>query len=283
MVRAGEAAVLEAWRGLGYYRRARSLHAAAVRIVEAHGGRVPSDPQALRSLPGVGRYTAGAVASIAFGQRQPIVDGNVMRVLARLADRREPVADALGQAWCWAQATELVQAAHRPGVTNEALMELGATLCTPRTPACDRCPLRSHCRSRKAGSQSQVPVPRTPPRRSELVLHALVDIRRGRVALQRRASGLWQGLLMPPLGEAPPGAVAARVARGLGGARARRRWAEVTFETTHRRIRFIVWSAEMPAGMKVAWIPIARLRERAVPAAALRVIEAARQARAESC
>ena len=99
MTRAGEAAVLRAWRGLGYYRRARSLHAAACAIVERHGGRVPTEVAALRELPGVGRYTAGAVASIAFGRREPIVDGNVARVLSRLADRRESAVDRVGQAW----------------------------------------------------------------------------------------------------------------------------------------------------------------------------------------
>jgi A/G-specific adenine glycosylase len=283
MVRAGELAVLEAWRGLGYYRRARSLHAAAVCIVERHGGQVPSDPEALRALPGVGRYTAGAVASLAFGRREPIVDGNVMRVLARLADRREPVADAAGQAWCWQQAERLVQAAEAPGVTNEAIMELGATLCTPRSPACDHCPLSGQCASRKAGSQSIVPVPRIPPAQRPLVLHALVEIRDGRVALVRKADGLWQGLLVPPCSQAPPSATAAEVVRGLPGMRAGRRLTEVDFATTHRRIRFIVRAARMPATDEFTWVPLSRLRQRAVPAAALRIIEAARQAWPGSC
>lgn len=283
MARAGEAAVLEAWRGLGYYRRARSLHAAAVCIVERHGGEVPSDPQALRALPGVGRYTAGAVASLAFGQREPIVDGNVTRVLARLSDRREPVADTAGQSWCWQQATHLVQAAKNPGVTNEALMELGATICTPRSPACGRCPLSAQCGSRKAGSQAQVPVPRAPPVQRPLVLHVLVEIRAGRVALQRKSDGLWQGLLVPPCSQASPTATAAEVTRSMPGMRAGRRLAEVDFVTTHRRIRFIVRAARLPASGDFTWVPLGRLRHRAVPAAALRVIEAARQAWPGSC
>ena len=156
MALAGEAAVLRAWRGLGYYRRARSLHAAAVAVVERHGGRVPSDARRLRELPGVGRYTAGAVASIAFGKAEAIVDGNVMRVLARLADRRASTVDPAGQAWCWSQAERLAVAARRPGVTNEALMELGATVCTPANPRCDACPLARLCRSRSAGTQAIV-------------------------------------------------------------------------------------------------------------------------------
>ena len=116
-----------------------------------------------------------------------------------------------------------------------------------------------------------------------MVLHALVEIRRGRVALQRRQDGLWQGLLMPPCREASPAATATQAARGLAGIRAGRRLAEVTFDTTHRRIRFIVRLARMSAGSQVEWIPMGRLRRKAVPAAALRVIEAARQAMPGSC
>ena len=278
MVRAGEPAVLEAWRGLGYYRRARSLHAAASRIVQEHGGKVPAEPSELRKLPGVGRYTAGAVASIAFGRREPIVDGNVMRVLARLADRRASVADPAGQAWCWEQATQLVEAAAHPGVTNEALMELGATVCTPAAPACGNCPLASCCGARRAGSQGKVPPPKPRPARRTLVLHALVAVQGGRVAMLRRSEGLWNGLLAPPCVEAAADAGTEAVGGSLPGIRAGRRLAEVSFATTHRQVLFVVRGARVAEASGVTWIPLAELSRRAVPAAALRVIEAARAA-----
>jgi A/G-specific adenine glycosylase len=275
MTRAGEAAVLRAWRGLGYYRRARSLHAAACAIVERHGGKVPTEVAALRELPGVGRYTAGAVASIAFGRREPIVDGNVARVLSRLADRRESAVDRAGQAWCWQGAHELVQAAGDPAVLNEALMELGATVCTPAAPRCEACPLRKVCRSRRAGSQSLVPPPKPAARRQALQLHALVQLGTRGVALERRAAGLWKGLLFPPVVQAHEAIEPARLARLAGASSVRPTGASVDFQTTHRSVRFTVHRAAFPAARGLQWVPIRRLRNEALPAAALRVIEAA--------
>lgn len=275
MAKAGEAAVLKAWRGLGYYRRARSLHAAARMIVERHAGRVPSDPTALRALPGVGRYTAGAVASIAFGRREPIVDGNVTRVLSRLADRRDPSDDPAGQAWCWTGATRLVQAAADPAVLNEALMELGATVCTPAAPRCERCPLRRCCMSRKAGSQSMVPPAKPAPERRTLVLHALVQLGTRGVALERRADGLWRGLLCPPLVEAPAQASPSVLAKRSGAVRVESAVVEVPFQTTHRAVRFMVHRATFRARRTLRWLPLSRLADEALPAAAIRVIESA--------
>lgn len=279
MVDAGEAAVLRAWRGLGYYRRARSLHAAACAIVERHGGRVPSDPATLRSLPGVGRYTAGAVASIAFGRREPIVDGNVMRVLSRLADRRTPAADAEGQAWCWEGASRLVQAAADPAILNESLMELGATVCTPAAPRCPSCPLRACCRSRRAGSQSMVPPPKRPPDRRTLVLHALVQLGPGGVALERRTQGLWRGLLCPPLVEAPRKVSSRFLKKASGASRVGVAATEVPFQTTHRSIHFVVHPAAFASDRGLRWIPASALTDEALPSAALRIIEAVMRGR----
>ncbi|MDP9349789.1 MAG: A/G-specific adenine glycosylase, partial [Gemmatimonadota bacterium] len=123
--------VLKAWEGLGYYSRARNFHRAAREVVERYGGEVPGDAAAFRALPGVGRYTAGAVLSIAFGRPEPVVDGNVRRVFARLLDDPDPAEGAL-----WALAEALVPGA-RPGDLNQALMELGATVCVPRNPRCE--------------------------------------------------------------------------------------------------------------------------------------------------
>ena len=132
------------WAGLGYYSRARNLQAAAQQVVDGFAGRLPDEAEALRTLPGIGRYTAGAVASIAFDRPEPLVDGNVARVLARLLGIREDIKQSAVVQRLWEEATALVQGP-RPGDFNQSLMELGATVCTPRSPQCEACPLRRRC------------------------------------------------------------------------------------------------------------------------------------------
>ncbi|MEZ4417980.1 MAG: A/G-specific adenine glycosylase [Gemmatimonadota bacterium] len=146
--------VLPIWKGLGYYSRARNLHRAAQAVRDRHGGVIPRDAVALRDLPGVGRYTAGAVASIAFGVPEPVVDGNVRRVLSRLFDLEAPDESEL-----WAAAEALLDR-RRPGDFNQALMELGATVCTPRAPSCDACPLAFRCAALERGTVALRPPPR---------------------------------------------------------------------------------------------------------------------------
>ncbi len=188
--------VLAQWSGLGYYRRARHLHAGAQRVLAEHGGVFPAEERAARALPGVGRYTAAAVLSIAYGMPLALVDGNVRRVLARLLLLR-------GAAWSsdaafYAPADALLDPA-RPGDWNQALMELGATLCSPRQPECPACPLREHCRAAAEGLAHELPEPR--PRRPtvEVTLAAALVEREGRVLLVRRP----QGALMSGLWELP--------------------------------------------------------------------------------
>lgn len=146
--------VLKAWEGLGYYSRARNLHRAARLVVERHGGKVPAGAEKLRELPGVGPYTAGAVASIAFGEAVPAVDGNARRVLARLFDLPDPSPAELRD-----RAADVVDP-ERPGDLNQALMELGATVCTPRDAACGTCPVRELCLARARGTVEERPAPR---------------------------------------------------------------------------------------------------------------------------
>jgi len=148
--------VLAAWRGLGYYARARNLHRAAQAVVERHAGRLPDDVEALRALPGFGRYTVGAVASIAFGRSVPLVDGNVARVLARLFGVEGSAGDAVREKQLWALAETLVEG-ERPGDWNQALMELGATVCRPEQPTCLLCPLRSCCVALASGRVGGIP------------------------------------------------------------------------------------------------------------------------------
>lgn len=193
--------VLRAWEGLGFYGRARKLHAAARTIAKDHGGIVPSDVKALRSLSGVGPYTAGAVASIAFGERIPAVDGNASRVLARLFRMKEDMTRNPGRARLWALAETLVPPS-RPGAFNQALMELGATVCTPTSPRCEICPLADVCLARGAGVQTSLPT-RPRPRRAPTARVAFGMIEsEGRVLLVRRPDrGLLAGLWSLPGGE----------------------------------------------------------------------------------
>ena len=202
---ASEEDVLRAWEGLGFYRRARNLHAAAKAVVRDHGGRIPSDAATLASLPGVGPYTAGAVASIAFGEAVPAVDGNATRVLARLYRVEEDMAVTGGRRRISELSRALVPP-DRPGAFNQALMELGATICGPRQPRCSSCPLGGICLARRAGIQESLPRSRA-PRRPKPVEVAFAYVRRGRrtLLIRRPDSQLLGGFWGLPGGEVPAG------------------------------------------------------------------------------
>jgi A/G-specific adenine glycosylase len=197
--------VLRVWEGLGFYRRARHLHEAARAILARHGGRVPDDVGSLGRLPGIGPYTAGAVASIAFGRRVPALDGNAVRVLTRLHRIEEDVGRTAGRRVVSRIATDLVPPV-RPGAFNQALMELGATVCTPTAPSCDTCPLEDLCLAHAASVETSLPR-RPAPRRSRRVTVAFALLRSGpRVLLVRRPSGGLLGTLWSlPGGELGPG------------------------------------------------------------------------------
>ena len=154
---AAESDVLKAWEGLGYYRRARQLQAAAQTIVREHGGAIPDDPTLVRALPGVGRYIAGAILSFAFDRPEPIVEANSQRVLARLLAISENLKTASTLDRLWQAAARLVPATGA-GIFNQALMELGALVCTPREPACLVCPLLTLCEARRLGLQDRLPI-----------------------------------------------------------------------------------------------------------------------------
>ena len=237
---AREAEVLALWEGLGYYRRARQLHAAARAIMAEHGGEFPRTVAALRSLPGIGRYTAGAIASIACGAREPIVEANSRRVIARFVGHAGPLGGAAGDEPIWEIAGRLVPARH-PGRFNQALMDLGALVCTPRRPLCGTCPLADACVARRDGLVDEIPrrVPRRPVKQVRET--AVVAVRRGRVMLVRRCDGeWWAGLWDFP--RLPGGA--ARAGRGiaacgrLGGLRCGppEKLGTVVHTVTHHRI-----------------------------------------------
>lgn len=188
-------ALMKLWEGLGYYSRARNLKKAAQRIMEKHGGTVPRDFDALLALPGVGRYTAGAVASIAYGERVPAVDGNVLRVVARLtASRDDILKDSTKRAVENALAEIMPKDA---GQFNQAMMELGALVCLPRTAHCEECPLASLCRAHAEGIESDLPVKAAKKERRVEPRTVLLIERDGKFAVAKRPkrgllAGLWE-------------------------------------------------------------------------------------------
>ena len=192
---ADEQQVLRYWEGLGYYRRARQLHQAARMMVQQHDGCFPQDPQAILALPGIGRYTAGAIASIAWDAREPILEANTVRLFARLlAYRDDPRAGSAHRRF-WEFAAQILPR-KQTGAFNQALMELGSRVCTPREPLCAHCPVQRLCPTRALGLQAQIPAV-SKKRAYENVLEAALVIRRGgRVLLRRcgmheRWTGLW--------------------------------------------------------------------------------------------
>ncbi|HET9910867.1 MAG TPA: A/G-specific adenine glycosylase [Anaerolineales bacterium] len=183
--------VLNAWEGLGYYSRARNLHKAAKIVTEQHNGELPRDLDELRKLPGIGRYTLGAIASIAFGMDVSALDGNIKRVYARIFDVTQPVDSPAGEKILWQLADENLPKGHA-GDYNQALMDLGATICVPKNPRCLICPVMELCQAQQKGVQGQRPV-KTPKKDVPHYVHAAgVIVERGKVLLAQRTS---QGLL----------------------------------------------------------------------------------------
>jgi A/G-specific adenine glycosylase len=276
LARAREASVLAAWSGLGYYRRARMLHAAAKVVVRERGGKFPAFAEELRGLPGVGRYTAAAIASIAFGEPVAVVDGNVERVLQRVAGTR------LAGEQFWLAAEELLDR-ERPGDFNQAMMELGAIVCTPRAPGCLTCPVIEHCRTRgeMAGGTK-------PARQKKKKLHYALDYRSGAVFLVQRArdarlmAGMWE------LPEIPAGAKAqSNGACGIAGLKAPRHpkaksndihdacfTLKHSITVTDYTVR--VWRRYAPADVAGRWIPVEKLPRVALTGLARKILRKAK-------
>lgn len=274
LAEADEADVLAAWSGLGYYRRARMLHAIAKSVRDKHGSKVPSQVESLMTLPGVGRYTAGAISSIVFGHPEPLVDANVMRVLQRLDAHAGPP----DPNWSWARAETLVQLAAGPGAFNEGLMELGALVCTPASPRCAQCPVAQWCRARAQGMQDRIPEPKKRAERHPLFAAAVVAVdAKGRVLMEQRpGKGLWARLWQCPTIERDDRHAEPEEVRALVRARAVEQTAAFTFLTTHREVRFVVYRARgARAGDGRMWIEPGQMPELGIGNAQRWVIESA--------
>jgi A/G-specific adenine glycosylase len=196
LAKADEQEVLRFWAGLGYYRRARQMHAAAQQIVSLHHGKFPLDVEQLRALPGIGRYTAGAIASFAYGTPAPILEANTQRLFCRLLGVREDPKLSAVQKQLWKFATSILPASGPEiGSINQAAMELGSLICLPQQPLCTSCPVCTLCAARAAGAQAEIPVAAKRPEITTLT-HALVIVRnRGRLLLRQNPPGQWwQGL-----------------------------------------------------------------------------------------
>ena len=180
--------VLKIWEGLGYYSRARNLYRAAKMVMQVYQGKIPDTVDGLLRLPGIGRSTAGAIASISFNHDEPILDGNVKRVLARLMNFEKPVNEPASQKELWQMAIALLPKG-RAGIFNQALMELGETICLPRNPLCPQCPLKKSCASFEKGLQDQRPVRKVKPKIPHYEVAAAVIRRNGKYLLARRPEG----------------------------------------------------------------------------------------------
>jgi A/G-specific adenine glycosylase len=270
--------VLRMWAGLGYYSRARNLHACAVAVLRDHGGAFPDTEQGLRALPGIGPYTAAAIAAIAFGCRTMPVDGNIERVVSRLFAVDEPLPQAkpliqklaftlLGDSSAGDQTS-------RAGDSAQALMDLGSSICTPKKPACALCPLNDGCAARARGDQEAFPH-KAPKKSGELRCGAAFVVTRGDELLVRTRpeKGLLGGMTEVPGSQwlAAQDEEAAREQAPVlkGAVRWRRKAGVVSHVFTHFPLQLVVYAANAPARARapegMRWVPIATLREEALP------------------
>jgi len=287
--------VLKAWEGLGYYRRARNLHEAAKIISQEHDGIFPKNFDDILALPGIGPYTAGAVASLAFGQAKPIVDGNVERVLARVFAFDKPIDTGESKKWFWKKAAVLVEEGVRehvdPGALNESLMELGAIVCTPAMPDCPTCPLKKKCLAKKRGLAGKLPLSGKKVRIQKIFMAAGVlrqstgskiapyFIRKKEVG--EWSGGLWEFPTIRFLPEERPEKILEKyfLSEWKLKVRANAQIASLTHTVTHHRISLFVFSLELADAKTLIqktpttrWLDLKGLNKIAFPAAQKKIL-----------
>ena len=264
---ASEQDILNTWEGLGYYSRARNLHKAARIIVREHGGELPRETHLLIKLPGIGRYTAGAISSIAFGLDEPALDGNLKRVYARLHDLTEVVDSSQGEKILWEIARKNLPKG-QAGDFNQALMDLGAMVCTPKNPRCSLCPLRTSCKACKNGTKNVRPV-RSVKKAVPHYVHATgVIIEDGRVLLaQRPSKGLLGSMWEFPNGRVegdPAGGVTKVLRRGYNlSVRRKEALGVVQHAYTHFKVTVHAFRCELKGNSQtnLIWVAIETLGE----------------------
>ena len=270
--------VLRMWAGLGYYSRARNLHACAVTVVRDHGGLFPDTEEGLRALPGIGPYTAAAIAAIAFGRRTMPVDGNIERVVSRLFAIEEPLPPAKPMIQ---RLAETLLGPARAGDSAQALMDLGSSICTPKRPACALCPLNADCLARARGDQEIFPR-KAAKKTGELRRGAAFVVTRGNALLvrSRAENGLLGGMTEVPGSDwiaAQDDKAARKQAPALQGVtRWQRKAGVVTHVFTHFPLELVVYTATAPANTRapdgMRWVPIATLKDEALPNVMRKVI-----------
>ena len=275
--------VLKMWEGLGYYSRARNLHKGAKQVVAEYGGVIPSSVEELRKISGIGPYTAGAIASIAFDQPVPAVDGNVIRVVSRLRGIRENVGVPSVRRVLEGEAAALVPA-DRPGDFNQAVMDLGATICTPGTPSCEKCPLQAECDAYAAGDAEDLPVlPRKNP--PKVFDYAVCLVFSGdRVLMRQRTEAMLRGLWVFPMIEGKttlrqlPSAVRKLTKLAVSGVVSA---GDAKHVFTHQIWQMQLYTmsvpedAQAPAGYR--FVPVEEMGDLAIPTAVKAAVRAVRE------
>lgn len=258
--------VLQLWSGLGYYRRARQMHEAARKIITSHRGSIPESPEDLIKLPGIGKYTAGAIASIAFGKRAPILDGNVIRILTRIFGLGYDVSLSKTISLLW-KISDILTPHNAPGDFNQAMMELGALICLPKNPACTQCPVAARCQSRLNGHPERYPIKSRREKLSSKKTTAAVVKKGNRVLIQKQPlSAPWGGLWIYPMAKNK-----ADLANLLGVPRsALRQSFDIQHGYTRYKVTMRVYKADTPYAPKLSqqhlWVPLAKIKQYAFPA-----------------
>ncbi|MBT4523519.1 MAG: A/G-specific adenine glycosylase [Phycisphaerae bacterium] len=265
-----EQGVLELWQGLGYYRRAKNLKKTAEVLESEFGGEVPSDIESLLQLPGVGKYTAGAIASIAFEKHAPIVDANVHRVLCRLCNH---AGESTPSTWTWQISESLVTSCNSPRLFNEGLMELGATVCTSRSPSCDDCPLQSCCSAYKENTQRDIPPSKKRAMKKCVYHYSVVVEHEGELAFeQRKDSGLWAGMWQVPTIDSDIKLTEAQVRKKLHLKNKLVSIGEFEHVLSHRIISFSVFSCKLARERRFFWVKQDLLHELPLASAQRKVL-----------